>query len=114
MIKKMEQRRITKTTNIKQYRRLNNQLRREPDRAKEVYMEEIWTFRRNAYMISCIKRHNNQGEELAKPCERLLIEDYQGNIVTDHRQALRIWEKYIHNLYDSKNRPKDIAIEAED
>ena len=41
MIKKMEERRIAKTTNIKEYRRLNNQLRRETDRAKEVYMEEI-------------------------------------------------------------------------
>ena len=43
-----------------------------------------------------------------------IIEDNQGNIVTDHRKALRIWEKYIQNLYDSENRPKDIAIEAED
>jgi hypothetical protein len=34
-IKKMEQRRIAKTTTI------NNQLRRETDRAKEVYMEVI-------------------------------------------------------------------------
>ena len=41
MIKKMEERRIAKTTNIKENRRLNNQLRRETDRAKEVYMEEI-------------------------------------------------------------------------
>ena len=29
MIKKIEERRIAKTTNIKEYRRLNNQLRRE-------------------------------------------------------------------------------------
>ena len=41
MIKKMEQRRIAKTTNVKECRRLNNQLRRETDRAKEVYMEQI-------------------------------------------------------------------------
>jgi hypothetical protein len=33
--------RKTKTTNIKEYRRLNNQLRRETDRTKEVYMKEI-------------------------------------------------------------------------
>ena len=32
----MEERRIAKSTNIKEYRRLNNQLRRETDRAKEV------------------------------------------------------------------------------
>jgi len=41
MMKKMEERRIAKITNIKEYRRLNNQLRREIDRAKKVYMEEI-------------------------------------------------------------------------
>ena len=41
MIKKMGKRRIAETTNAKEYRRLNNQLRRETDRAKEVYMEEI-------------------------------------------------------------------------
>jgi hypothetical protein len=37
----MEERRIAKTINIKDYRRLNNQQKRESDRAKEVYMEEI-------------------------------------------------------------------------
>ena len=35
-------------------------------------------------------------------------------LVTDHQQALRIWEKYIQNLYDSENRSQDIAIEAQD
>ena len=40
MIKKMEEKRKAKTINVKEYRRLNNQLRRETDRAKEVYMEE--------------------------------------------------------------------------
>ena len=40
------------------------------------------------------------------------ITDSQGNIVTDHR--LRIWEKYIQNLYDSENRPKDIITEADE
>ena len=35
MIKKMEERGIAKTTNVKKYRRLNNQLRRKSDRAKE-------------------------------------------------------------------------------
>ena len=41
MIKKMKERGISKTTNIKEYRRLNNQLRRETGRAKELYMEVI-------------------------------------------------------------------------
>jgi hypothetical protein len=39
MSRKMEER-IAKTTNIKEIRRLNNQLRRKTDKAKGVYMEE--------------------------------------------------------------------------
>ena len=42
------------------------------------------------------------------------IEDIQGNIVTDHRKALGIWEKYIQDLYDSENRPQEIAIETKE
>ena len=41
IIKKMEERRKAKTTNIEDYRRFNNQLRRKTDRAEEVYIEEI-------------------------------------------------------------------------
>jgi len=41
MINKMEERRRPETANVKEYRSLNNQLKRETDRAKEVYMEEI-------------------------------------------------------------------------
>ena len=41
MIKKIEKRRIAKTTNIKEYRKLNNQLRRETDRDMEDICEEI-------------------------------------------------------------------------
>ena len=32
----------------------------------------------------------------------------------DHRRALRIWEKYIQDLYDSENRLKDISIKTEE
>ena len=41
MVKKMEERRIAKTTNIKEYGRLDNLMRRETGRAKQVYMEEM-------------------------------------------------------------------------
>ena len=41
LIKNVEERRNEKTTNIKEYRRLNNLLRRETDVVKEVYVREI-------------------------------------------------------------------------
>ena len=48
------------------------------------------------------------------------IEDNQGNIVTDHQQALRIWEKYIQDLYMQRrkatgdNIPVDLLMEMGD
>jgi len=41
MIKKWREKRKAKTTNVKECRRLSNQLRREIDRDTEVYVEEI-------------------------------------------------------------------------
>jgi hypothetical protein len=52
------------------------------------------------------------GGRTSKAIRTFGIEDNQGNLVTEHRQAHRIWDKYLQNLYDSENRPKDIAIEA--
>ena len=42
MINKMEERRKASTTDFKTYRKLNNHLRRQTDRAKEFHMEEIY------------------------------------------------------------------------
>ena len=50
------------------------------------------------------------GGRTSKAIRMFGIEDNQGNIVTDHRQALRIWEKYIQNLYDSENRQKILEL----
>ena len=54
------------------------------------------------------------GARTSKAIRMFGIEDNQGNIVNDHQWALGIWKKYIQDWHDSENRPKDIAIEAED
>jgi hypothetical protein len=99
MIKKMEERRIAKTTNIKEYRRLNNQLRKETDRAKEVYMkeicEEIMDIQKKGSYDLMYQNAQQLGGRTSKAIRTFGIEDNQGNIVTDHRRALRIWE----NIY---------------
>ena len=49
-----------KTTSVKEFRRINNQMRREIDGPKEVYMEvKLWTLRAKKDILSCIRRHNN-------------------------------------------------------
>ena len=106
MVKKMEERRIAKTINIKEYRKLNNKLRRETDKAKEVpYMEEICEeimelHKKGRYDLM-YQKAQQLGGRTSKAIRTFGIEDNQGNIITDHRKALRIWEKYIQNLYDS-------------
>jgi hypothetical protein len=90
----MEERRIVKATNVKEYIRLNNELRRETDRAKEVYMEEICEeimdiYKKGSYDLM-YQMAQQLGRRTIKALRTFMIEDNQGNIVTDHRQALRI------------------------
>ena len=104
MIKKMEKKRIAKTTNIKECRRINNQL--------EEICEEIMELQKKGRYDLMQQKAQQLGGRTSKAIRTFEIEGNQGNIVTDHRQALRMWEKhiYIQDLYDSKNLPNDIAI----
>ena len=78
----------TKTTNIKEYRRLNNQLRRETDRTKEVYLEEIceeiMDLQKNGRYDLVYQKANRLGGRTSKAIRTFGIEGNQGNIITDH------------------------------
>jgi hypothetical protein len=41
------------------------------------------------------------------------IELSQGNMITDQRRVLQIWDKYITDLYDRANRPEHLEVEPE-
>ena len=60
---------------------------------------------------SHVSKDTTTRSKLAKPYELLGLKIPRQH---NHWQALRIWGKYIQNLYESENRPKDIPIEAED
>ena len=101
MFKKMEERGITKTTNVKKYRKLNNQLKRKTDRTKEVYMEEIceeiMELQKKIRFDPMYQKTQQLGGRTSKVIRTFGIEDNQGNTITDHLKDLRIWEKYIEN-----------------
>ena len=98
MIKKMEEKSIAKTTNIKEYRKLNNQQRREPEIANmEELCEEIMDIQKKGRFDLMYQKAQQIGGRTSKSIRTFGIEDNKCNIVTDHRQALRIWEKYIQN-----------------
>ena len=50
------------------------------------------------------------GGRTSKAIQMFGIEDNQCDIVTDHRRALRIWEKYIQYLYDLENRQNILQL----
>ena len=38
------------------------------------------------------------------------LEDNLGSLVTVHRKYLRMWQKYMQDLYDSENHPKILQL----
>ena len=80
----------------------------------EVMCEEIMDLKKKGRFDPMYQKTQQLGGRTSKAVRTLGIEDNQGNIITDHRQALRIWEKYIQDLYDLENYPQDIAIEVQD
>ena len=37
-----------------------------------------------------------------------------GNRIVDQKQALKIWENYVTELYDRPNRPETLEVEPEE
>ena len=111
MIEKMAQRRKFKhqcdERSKKEYRRLNNELRRETDKARKKWWEEqcdeiedLQKQGKHAQVYSKIrqlqKRKCKSGTE---------IKDRHGNLLKNGDQIRSRWKEYIEELYDKENAP---------
>ena len=78
----------SETTNVKEYRRLNNQLRRETHRVKNVYMEEIceeiMDLKKKGRYDLLYQKAQQLGGRTSKAIRAYGTKDNQGNIVNDH------------------------------
>jgi hypothetical protein len=110
MISKMDERRKWKNVNNeegrKKYGRLRNELKRATN-AKKEYLEstcdEIIGFQRTGrYDLMYMKTKKLDWKE-NHGIQNIGIENSQGNIITDLRRVLQIWENYITELYDRAN-----------
>ncbi|XP_026467799.1 craniofacial development protein 2-like [Ctenocephalides felis] len=117
IIKKMDERRKYKNTDPRMYRKINNELRRETEKAKVKYMDktcnkimEHQIHGRYYLMFQATKEMNWNDRKSRKTYE---IEDDNENRVSDHKKILSVWEKYVEKLYDRKNRPNNIEMEEE-
>jgi len=119
MIKKMEERRRLKGKNTaaakKEYRKLNNELRRETEKAREQWWneqcEEIESLQKQGKHDKVYNKIRQLQKKKGK--NNTIIKDKNGELLTD-QEAVRIrWKEYVEELYDSKGRLTEVEINEE-
>ena len=124
MIEKMDQRRKLKAHSSdegrKKYSSLNNELRRETNRAREVWWEqkceELQEYDkrgRSDLMYQVVRRLTRTGKIATR--SSAAINDENGVIVTEIGEVKRRWKEYIEDLYSKNEQPKeeDFKLEKE-
>src|SRR6218665_1769165 len=120
MIKKMDERRKWKNVKTqegkKKYRELNNQLRRETDKAREDWwreqcqeLEEMDKRGRSDLMYARVKEVTVNKR---RNCKSNAIKDKDGTLLTEPEEIQRRWQEYMETLYD-KPKLEDMEVEEE-
>jgi hypothetical protein len=108
IISKMDKRRNWKSVDNeegrKNYRRLNNELRRATDKAKLKYLQskcdEITELQRAGWYDLMYRKAKELDRKENNGIRTIGIEDSQGNKIVDQNKVLKIWETYVEELYD--------------
>lgn len=124
MIEKMNERRKWKGSRTeegrKKYLRLNNELRRETDKAREEWwddrcdeLEEYDRRGRSDLMYQEVSRLTRTGKKVAT--KNAAINDASGELITATRDIKDRWTEYIEELYSKSNKPRveDFELEKE-
>src|SRR6266576_1795586 len=122
MLEKMDERRKFKSRTDeegkKRYRKLNNELRRETEKAREKWLEEeckeieeLEKKGRTDLMYKRVKQTTwDKKCKVGRKCE---IEDKNGEIITDEKEVANRWKEYIEDLYNSHEKKNREMIEQE-
>jgi len=124
MIKKMNERRKWKNVNTKvgenKYRELNNELRRETDRAREDWwreecdeLEELHRKGRSDLMYAKVKQITRTGKTGAS--SSIAINDKNGVLLTEPEKVRKRWKEYVEELYSGNDKPtfEELGLELE-
>jgi hypothetical protein len=122
MVSKMDERRKWRSVNNeegkKNYRRLNNELRRATDKTKLEYLEskcdKITEMQRTGRYDLMYRKVKELDRKENNGIRTVSIEDSQGNMIVDQEQVLKIWEISVEELYDQANRPENLNVELEE
>jgi len=119
MIRKMDERRkwknVSTDVGVKKYKQLNNELRRETDKAREDWwmeqsqnLDELDSKGRTDVFYR--KLHQLTGQNIMRNSSKA-IKDKDGTLLTDKSDIIERWRIYIETLYDAERKPgKDSLI----
>jgi hypothetical protein len=113
MLKKMEERRKVKHQSTAvaktEYRRLNNELRRATEKARECWwdeqcseLEELQRQGKHAEVYRKIRQLQRKGG-----INSSMIKDKRGILLTDENEIRQRWKEYIEELYEKENKPTE-------
>jgi hypothetical protein len=114
MVRKMEERRKFKHRSTeadkKEYRRLNNELRRTTDKAKACWwedqcreLEELQRQGKHGQVYSKIKQLTRKGGGKSG----ISIKSKQGELLTEESEVRHRWKEYVEELYDKEHKPTE-------
>jgi hypothetical protein len=123
MLDKMDERRKWKNINTDEgrskYRKLNNELRRETEKAREEWwkteceeLELLDRKGRSDLMYDKVRRLSKQNTGACSKANA--INSIDGNLLTDPADIRNRWKEYIELLYDKENKPKEEELSIEE
>uniref|UniRef100_A0A8D8UAM4 Craniofacial development protein 2 n=1 Tax=Cacopsylla melanoneura TaxID=428564 RepID=A0A8D8UAM4_9HEMI len=122
MLYKMEERRKWKCDSSengrRQYRKLNNELRRETDKAREIWMEEqcekIEELERYSKIEEMYRVVKNLTTKKAKTISKQGMRRKDGRVTSSEEENKEIWVEYIKELYDSEANERMDEMESQE
>src|SRR6478609_7024118 len=121
IVEKMQERRKWKKKNTEEgkrtYRRLNNELRRETDQARERWWEnegnELEELNRRARPDLAYAKVGQLTRKKATNCTSEAIKDETGKLLTEPEEIRNRWDEYIETLYDKNGKSQNEEMEIE-
>jgi hypothetical protein len=121
MLRKMDERRKWKNIPTEEgqqkYKQLNNELRRETDKAREEWwkeecedLEKMDRMGRSDMLYNRVRKLTGQ-KNSGNSCR--VIKDKDGDLLTEMDNIKNRWKEYVEMLYDSEGKPREENINLE-
>jgi len=102
----------------KNYRRLQNKLKRATDKAKKEYLDitrdGIMEFQRTEHHDLMYMKMKEVGWKEKQGIQNSGTKDSKGNIRVDKRKIMKIFENHITEIYNQPNQPENLEVELEE